>query len=273
MGAKVGFGGYPRSEPMPRFLLTPRWLAGHVVIASIVGACVVAGLWQLDRLRGRQESNARIEAQLARPAILLGTGVVPGSLGQPGDVAGVAYRRIRVSGTYDVRREVVLIGRTLEGRPGNHLLTPLMLGDGWGLLVDRGWVPYGLQDPPVAEARPPPGTVHLTGVLLPAATARGAGAGAKAGPADRLATVDIGRLQAQVPYRLSPVYLWLQSQAPPQDGTMPWTVPLPSPGEGPHLGYAIQWFTFAAIGLIGYPLLLRREIARRGPAGGPEAGS
>jgi hypothetical protein len=34
--------------------------------------------------------------------------------------------------------------------------------------------------------------------------------------------------------------------------------------EGPHLGYAAQWFIFSAIAVIGYPLVLRRVVVRRG---------
>jgi surfeit locus 1 family protein len=29
--------------------------------------------------------------------------------------------------------------------------------------------------------------------------------------------------------------------------------------EGPHLGYALQWFTFAALLTFGYPVYLRRQ--------------
>ena len=29
-----------------------------------------------------------------------------------------------------------------------------------------------------------------------------------------------------------------------------------------HLSYAIQWFSFAAIGLIGWPIVLRRALRR-----------
>jgi len=29
--------------------------------------------------------------------------------------------------------------------------------------------------------------------------------------------------------------------------------------EGPHLGYAVQWFSFALILLVGYPIYVRRE--------------
>lgn len=41
-------------------------------------------------------------------------------------------------------------------------------------------------------------------------------------------------------------------------------VPLPELSEGPHLSYAVQWFIFATIALVGYPLVLRRVIQRRG---------
>jgi cytochrome oxidase assembly protein ShyY1 len=33
--------------------------------------------------------------------------------------------------------------------------------------------------------------------------------------------------------------------------------------EGPHLNYAVQWFSFAAIALIGTPLVVMRQRRRR----------
>src|SRR5262249_56582355 len=41
-------------------------------------------------------------------------------------------------------------------------------------------------------------------------------------------------------------------------------VPPPELGEGPHLSYAFQWFTFTLIAIVGYPIILRRVIIRRG---------
>ncbi len=34
--------------------------------------------------------------------------------------------------------------------------------------------------------------------------------------------------------------------------------------EGPHMGYAIQWFIFAAIMALGYPYLAYRELHKKG---------
>ena len=39
-------------------------------------------------------------------------------------------------------------------------------------------------------------------------------------------------------------------------------VALPTPTEGPHLSYAVQWFIFSAIAVVGYPLVLR-YVSRR----------
>jgi cytochrome oxidase assembly protein ShyY1 len=41
-------------------------------------------------------------------------------------------------------------------------------------------------------------------------------------------------------------------------------VPPPELDEGPHLSYAVQWFIFSAIAIVGYPLVLRRVVLRRG---------
>ena len=37
----------------------------------------------------------------------------------------------------------------------------------------------------------------------------------------------------------------------------------PDLDAGPHLGYAMQWFSFSLIALVGYPLILRRVARSR----------
>jgi cytochrome oxidase assembly protein ShyY1 len=65
-----------------------------------------------------------------------------------------------------------------------------------------------------------------------------------------------------VPFALAPAYLLLDSQRPAQ-ATLPAAAPLPDPSESPpHLSYAIQWFTFAAIAVVGFVILVRREHRR-----------
>ena len=51
--------------------------------------------------------------------------------------------------------------------------------------------------------------------------------------------------------------------ASPAQGALLTAVEDPTLNEGPHLSYAIQWFTFSTIAVIGYPLILRRNARQR----------
>ena len=47
----------------------------------------------------------------------------------------------RPRGTYDTGAEVLIRNRSLDGAPGYHVVTPLVMADGTAVLVNRGWVP------------------------------------------------------------------------------------------------------------------------------------
>jgi len=56
---------------------------------------------------------------------------------------------------------------------------------------------------------------------------------------------------------------WYAQAVGPQDA-LPIPADPPDLGEGPHLGYAVQWFSFAAIGLIGWLVIVaRRQVPPR----------
>ena len=64
-----------------------------------------------------------------------------------------------------------------------------------------------------------------------------------------------------------PLPIQLTEQAESQPSDLPVPIPPEELSEGPHLSYAIQWFTFATIAVVGAVVLLRRE--RRGPTRDP----
>lgn len=235
---------------MQRFL-TPRWLAAHAVLLAVVVVCASLGFWQLRRLEERRARNALIEAQSALPAE---------PIPRPGAARPrqLHYRTVEARGTYDTDREVLVAGRSLGGRPGHHVLTPLVTEEGWGVVVERGWVPFELDRPPVAGATPPAGAVRVVGVVLLSEDA-----GAEAPGPGVLRRADVGAIAAGLPYPVHPDYLRLQEQAPPQEGGLPVVVSPPEVTEGPHLGYAVQWFLFGATAIGVYLALVWRE-ARRG---------
>lgn len=231
-----------------------RRLAVHVLVGLFVLGCVGAGTWQLSRWGDRRAHNA----------ILLERGSAPPLDGL--DVSGeeAAYRRVRAVGRYDTANEVIARNRSLNGISGHHVVTPLVLADGRALIVDRGWVPIDLRDPPIAEAAPPAGEVVVEGVLVPSQTRGRFGPRDPAeGRLEDMARVDVPRLAQQLPYDVEPLYVQLAEQSP-APGEFPIPAPMEPLGEGPHLSYAIQWFLFAAAASVTYAAVLRRRAGVRG---------
>ncbi len=232
----------------------------HAVVLVAVSLFVVAGLWQLHRLEERRATNALVGQRRAMPAIT--------------DLDDVqVHRRARLEGRYDVDEEIVLRGRGGTGRSGNHVLTPLQTNDG-AIVVDRGWVPVELDDPPVTPARPPDDDLRVEGLLLPTeGNAPFTGGGSN--EMESMSRIDLARIAGQLPYEIAPVYLLLEQQDPAQS-QLPDPVEPAELSEGSHLAYAVQWFSFIPIALVVYGAIMRREARKRagqypGTAGGGEA--
>lgn len=240
-------------------LLRPRWLLLHLTVLAAVILFVLLGLWQLRRLDERRSANARSEAQLALDPVAFEA--LPGAPG--GEIAG---RRVLIEGRYDPERELLLRARSYRGEPGWHLLTPLLLDDERALLIDRGWLPQPLDETPVPQAAPPTGRVALEGRLFAERDPPSGPLVPRDPPEGDLEVayyIDTDRLAGQFPYRLEPYYLELERQTPAQAGELPVPPEAPELSEGSHLAYAVQWFAFALIALIGYGALLRGGARER----------
>jgi surfeit locus 1 family protein len=233
-----------------------RRYALFAVALLVAAVCVRLGLWQLDRLGERRDRNAVRQARLEQPALDV-------SDGAPADTAA-AYRRAVARGAFDYTREVILVGRSRRGVPGVYLVTPLRLAGGSALLVERGWVPS--PDARTAElSRYREGdSATVEGVLLEVPSGGGFPEGAR--ETDRgwplyLRRAAPAELRERYPYPLAGLVL-RRAAVPP--GALPELrpVPLPELDDGPHLSYALQWFSFAVIAVVGSAALALRE--RRG---------
>jgi surfeit locus 1 family protein len=72
--------------------------------------------------------------------------------------------------------------------------------------------------------------------------------------------VNLDRIGLQLPYKLLPVYV--QPDSDPADSRPPIPYqPEIELNEGPHLGYAGQWFVFASLLFFGYPFVYLRNQA------------
>lgn len=239
-----------RAQRLPRWLRVVLLSAIPIVALGMLGL----GFWQLARLQERRAQNAEIEQRLIQtPLVLSGVALAEAS-------EALDYRPAIARGTFDPAGEIVWRNQAYQGAPGVHVLTPLRLtGTDTAILVDRGWLPYTQAEPEARRAYPPPaGEQEVRGLLrLPVRR------NADFLPADPTVSpdqprldawfwLDITQIQAQIAYPVLPMLL---VQAP---GTGPAALPIRTVAldlsEGPHLGYALQWFAFAAIAVFG-PLI------------------
>lgn len=240
-----------------RTLLRPRWLIVHVLVLGLVVLMVNLGFWQLRRLEERRADNALIATNLSAQAEPLDATL----RAYGNDPTALAYRRVVVTGTYRPADEVLLTPRSIDRRAGHHVVTPLQTGAATAVLINRGWVPFEMDVPPVPAAAPPEGEVTVSGILLPTQEATRYGNRDASGERITfLSTVDVDLLQSQIDITLQPFSVLLQEQDP-AGSELPIPAQPPEQSEGSHQSYAWQWFSFATIAAVGYPLLLRRSIA------------
>jgi cytochrome oxidase assembly protein ShyY1 len=69
-------------------------------------------------------------------------------------------------------------------------------------------------------------------------------------------------LAAALPYPVLNGYVGAITVDPPQTGDFQ-PVALPELSEGPHFWYAMQWFMFAGIGLLGIAVFIRSDVRQR----------
>lgn len=226
------------------------------VIAIFAAAIFIRfGFWQLDRLQQRRARNEVAEAKLAAAPVSLD------SLRGASD----SYRRVVVTGRFDGGHEVSLANRGRDGSPGIHVLTPLLrAGRDTAVMILRGWE-YA---PDAMHAQlwrwREDSARGAIGYVLPYGDARG-GPGR---PRERIIrSLERAAVAKLVPYPIAPyVVVLLEDSSAAHAGSTahPPRIGAPPLGEGSHMGYAFQWFSFAAIAMAGLVVFLRS--GRRDPA-------
>lgn len=159
-------------------------------------------------------------------------------------------------GAYDYASEIVLTLRGRDGSPGVNLITPLRRpGKDSAVLVNRGWVysPDGvtIDTKPWREGD----SLNANGFVETFPTQ---GPFAPPNPARprsmrRLHRADLVKM---FPYPIADYYVVLTDSALTPNA--PPRVEPASLDEGPHRNYAIQWFAFAVISIVGLVIFLRR---------------
>ena len=176
----------------------------------------------------------------------------------PSGTSAARFTRVSISGTYDFANEIVLTTRSRRGSPGVNIITPLRIaGTDTAVLVNRGWVysPDGMTvdlarwrepaavtgDAYVENFQTRPGSVKSTSV------------------ANGYRWMDYPTVSRAFPYPVAGYYVVLIGNSENPPANVPPRVPVPPLDEGSHRSYALQWFSFAAISIIGMALYMKRR--------------
>ncbi|MET0068290.1 MAG: SURF1 family protein [Candidatus Thiodiazotropha sp.] len=212
-----------------------------VFMVILVPLFCALGVWQLDRAEQKRQLASNQEARRKMPTVAIGE--------NREDPASWEFRSLRAEGRFLPQWTLLIENRKHQGRTGYHVITPLQLAHSEQiLLVNRGWISaqeYSEQAP----LPTPDESVTVHGQYhLPQA------------PALALEFVDSRtRKPPHWPYLtlehfaqwsgLEPLPFALL-QAPGDSSGFIRAWPRPSFDDGMHIGYAIQWFAFAAIALL-----------------------
>lgn len=238
---------------------------GRAVVALLTVVAIVVfvrlGLWQLSRAKEKRLAAAAHAMLLANPPVELGDSLAGATL--------VDGQRVHVTGAWDKGRHILLSGRTHMGAAGVALVTPVVLRSGARVLVERGWL-AAADSRTVHPEEWADSTADVVGVV------RRLTSSARAVPWSALApltpgvalwsarTLDSAEVARHVPMPYAPwsAVVLVNAGAPSQHGIIALGEPLGDTGERVHLSYAIQWFLFALITLVGSIALLVRTSRR-----------
>jgi surfeit locus 1 family protein len=226
-------------------------VAGFILVALVCGRL---GIWQVHRLRERRAMNAALlRARTEPPIDLLAYRPDPADAG----------RTVRARGHYDHAHDIVVRGRVYGGVPGVEIVSPLMIDEkNAAVLVDRGFVPAPDAVSVVSDSFREPGEREVQGYL--SAVTSGGGRPLTHAGRTTWARLDLAAFQARLPYRLYPFSI---VQSP--DSMLPRfprrQLP-PDLDDGPHLSYAIQWFSFSIIALVFAGIMTRHTPPATTPA-------
>ena len=229
---------------MLRLALTPRWIAGLVVLLVLVSTAVMLGRWQWERTQVILELE---RAAAAEPTPVEGLFPVGDAPFTEIPTEGIG-RPVTVTGSYDPALQVAVVNRSLQDMAGVWIVTGLRIADDRVVPVLRGWLPSADD----ALAAPPTGPVTVTGVLHPDESFYSN----VESPPGTVATITQPRLEQTWGTDVLPGYVVLKSQDPPLSAA---PSPVPSTvqsGDVPfplqNFFYAFQWWIFGGFAIAVY---------------------
>ena len=229
---------------------------GGALVAILVPTFVSFGMWQWNKAAAKEARQTLLDTRASESPVQLSA--------QTADAESLRFRRITVRGHYEPQHQILIDNRVHQERAGYHVITPLRIdGSEMRVLVNRGWISAnGTRHIPSVET--PTAAVELQATAIVPGTRFFTLAPEPAGSGWQPVwqNLDLARYRQVVDFPLQPVVLQLDPQSSGGGFVRDW--PRPDERIERHIGYAWQWFGFAAatIGIWLY-FLFRPRTSRR----------
>ena len=228
---------------------------------ALLPLLISLGFWQLQRAEEKAALATAFEGQQARP---------PAPLENLGDLSpqALAYLPVTVTGSFRESEYFLLDNRMWQGRFGNEVLAVLELDSGGLALVNRGWIAADPARRTLPDVPVPAGPQRFTGhvYVSPGEPYLLADEALDGEWPKRIQAVEMDKIAAVLSADVFPYPVRIDAD---QVGALAvdWQIVNVSPAK--HHGYAVQWFTMAAVLALIY--LLRSsniwQLLRGKPAG------
>lgn len=238
-----------------------RWTSYVAVAIVFAVACGFLSNWQFTRNADRAEQLALVARNYDADPVPLDAIIAPGTaLGATDE-----WRPVALEGEYLADQQLLVRNRPHGGTAAFEVLVPFRLTDGRVLLIDRGWVPPGEDQPlPDAIPAPPEGDATVIARLRPAEQLPASGRSAPEGQVPSINPELVAEMiepAAGAELELSAYGVMVSED--PAPATRPASFAAPSEDPGPYLSYAIQWILFAIMGFVFIGYVIRTERRHR----------
>ena len=218
-------------------------VAPGIAAAAFIALAISLGNWQARRAEEKLELGRRLDEGAKGPVL----SVPPVRL----DASALERRRVSARGRFVARAMLLLDNKVLHGAAGYHVLMPLKLEGGeLHVLVNRGWIAAGERSR--LPAVPTPETVQAIEGIAVAPSRRFFELAPEAASDPLRQNLVPEREEERLGLLLQPFVIEQTSDA--RDGlAREWQ--RPDTGVDRHRGYALQWYSFAALAAVLYVAL------------------
>lgn len=221
----------------------------------VMAVCIWAGFWQYNKAQARIAAQQQIDEGLTLAPVGL-----PAVIDSKQDWQ---HKRVEFKGVYMPAYQMLLDNRVHNAEPGYHIVTPVKVTDEETyVLVNRGWMKGNVKRTLPAIETPTEEQTFIGGIFVPVENVftleTEQALNAEWQPLWQ--HIDMKRYQSLVPFKVKPYMVRLAEDSNAGGFVRAW--PVPKNRVKVHLGYAFQWFGFAATFFVIYIVLNLKKLKR-----------